>query len=189
MSAADTTRKRGRSRATLVTALREGWRQSQGILAEMFEVPVSFGEPVIDDDGIGVFAADDRSWAVMMTFTGGSSGAALLVISRAAARPLVTAVLGDETGGSDDALAFYPTTVVELGNVVLNSVVAEAGRALDESYVFELPGLVSRPELNGMLESATATVSLVGEATVNREEPAPLGIGLLLNDPSWADYV
>ena len=189
MSAADTTRKRGRSRAALVTALRKGWRQSQAILAEMFEVPVTFGEPVIDDEGIGAFAADDRSWAVGMTFAGGSSGAALLVISRAAVQPLVTALLGDEKVSSDDALAFYPTTVVELGNVVLNSVVAEAGRALDETYLFELPGLVSRPELIEMLESATATVSLLGEATVNREEPAPLGIGLILNDPSWTDHV
>lgn len=189
MNAADTTRRRGRSRAALVTALREGWRQSQAILAEMFEVPVTFGEPVIDDEGIGAFAADDRSWAVAMTFAGGSSGAALLVISRAAVQPLVTALLGDETVSTDDALAFYPTTVVELGNVVLNSVVAEAGRALDETYLLELPGLVSRPELIGMLESATATVSLSGEATVNREEPAPLGIGLILNDPSWTDHV
>lgn len=188
MSEANVTREPSRSHAVLEASLREGWRQSRSILTEMFDVPVVFTEPVLDDEGAALLAADSGSWVVGMSFTGGSNGLALLLVSRVAVRPLVVALLGEAAADPDDALPFLPTTVVELGNVVLNSVVAEIGRALGETYRFELPALLSRQETTSRFETATAGLVLVGEATVDREPPSPVGIGLLLDDPSWITY-
>lgn len=182
MSEAGISRRPSRSLPALVAPLRDGWRQSQAILAEMFEVPVSFGEPVVDEKMGAAFVADDRVSAVGMSFAGDADGLALLLVSRSAVQPLVVALLGGADADPDEVLAFYPTTVVELGNVVLNSVVAEVGRALDETYRFELPALLSQRELAERLDSAAGGIVLVGEATVGREPASPLGIGLLLDE-------
>lgn len=188
MSAANISKGPTRSRATFVGSLCEGWRQAQTILAEMFEVPVAFSEPTISNDLVASFATDEGSSAVGMAFTGDSSGFALFIVSPGTMQPLVAALLGESVTDPDAVLAFFPTTVVELGNVVLNSVVAEVGRTLGESYRFELPVLCSGREVSSHLETAGASVVLVGEATVYREHPSPLGIGLLLDEPLWNDH-
>jgi hypothetical protein len=177
------------SRSALAASLREGWRQAQGILSEMFELPVTFGPPVIDDGGTARFAEEDGLSAVGMAFTGGSSGIALLVVSRSAVQPLVVALLGEAATDPDDILAFYPTTVVELGNVVLNCVVAEVGRTRDETYRFELPAILSHRELKERLDSASTSLALVGETTVDRAPPSRLGIGLLFDHEHRNEHV
>ncbi|MFW5742410.1 MAG: hypothetical protein ACOCW3_05275 [Spirochaetota bacterium] len=177
------------SRSALAASLREGWRQAQGILTEMFQLPVTFGLPVIDDGGIARFAEEDGLSAAGMAFTGGSSGIALLFVSRSAVQPLVAALLGEAVTDPEDIVTFYPTTVLELGNVVLNCVVAEAGRTRDETYRFELPAILSHRELTEQFDSASTSLVLVGEATVDRGPPSRLGIGLLFHREHRNDHV
>jgi chemotaxis protein CheY-P-specific phosphatase CheC len=170
------------SRSTMVASLCDGWRNAESIFCEMFELSVVFGAPEVSEDAS--LAPQPDTLVVGMSFDGPSRGLAFLSLPRASARRLVAALLGESDEHSDEVLSLIATTVLELGNVVLNSVVAEVGGNLGETYRFSLPELIGVDGIDARLAAASERFLLSGDACVGGDEPVRLSIGLILTDPS-----
>ncbi len=143
--------------APLLEALRSGWRQAQAIFREMFPGPVSLLEPHVGP--AHQIECPPESIVVGMRFEGVAPGLAALALSHTSARALVVSLLGGEADGSgpDDAevLSLLTDTALELANIVLNAVLAEAGRTLSETYRFEIPVLMTAEELAAACDART----------------------------------
>lgn len=160
--------------AVLLEALRDGWRQAQEVFREMFPGPVSLLEPYVRTTHL--IECPPESIVVGMRFDGGAPGLAALSLGRTAARVLVVSLLGgNEAHGRrpDDAevLSLLADTSLELANIVLNAVLAEAGRVLSEIYRFEVPVLMSAKELAAAADARTYL--LRGEIVCGDSPPAP----------------
>ncbi len=136
------------SDAILLGALRSGWRRAQVVFREMFPRPVSLLElSAGPEDTGGQPYSPQESIIVGMRFHGSVSGLAALILERAAAGRLVESLFGEARPDHSEVLSLLVDTSLELGNVVLNAIVAEAGRALAETYHFDVPTLLSADEL------------------------------------------
>ncbi len=155
--------------AALLEALRDGWREAQTVFQEMFPGPVSLLEPVVGITDLVELLPD--TIAVGMRFEGRSPGLAALSLDCTAARALVVSLLG--SGEADDAevLSLLTDTSLELANIVLNAVLAEAGRALSETYRFEVPALMTADEL--AVPYGCRACLLRGEIVCGEALPAP----------------
>jgi len=165
------------TRDAVLAALHDGWQRSAAVFREMFELPVSFGEPLLrESDSIAVQVG---SVAVAMEFAGSSRGLGVLSVSRATARTLVAAMLScSET--DDRVTPLLAPTVLELGNVVINSIVGDLGDLLGEQYRFKVPDTL-RPETLRAYESTATHVGLLkGWTMIADQPPAALVVGVVL---------
>lgn len=159
-------------------ALCTGWRDSETILTEMFGLPVSFGRAELSPSDRLDAHADPL--IVGMSFSGPSRGLSLLALPRACSLKLVAALLGEDDVHSDEVVSLVAATVLELGNVVLNSVLAEVGRRTAAPLDFDLPTLLGVAEVDEYLCRSEHRAVLAGQAVVGTGAPASLQIGLAL---------
>jgi len=165
------------TREAVLAALHDGWERSAAVFREMFDVPVTFGDPILrESDSLAVQVG---SVAVGMEFAGSSSGLGVLSVSRPTARTLVAAMLScDET--DDRITPLLAPTVLELGNVVINAIVGDLGDRLGEQYRFEVPDTL-RPETLRAYESGATQVGLLkGWTMIANQPPAALVVGVVL---------
>lgn len=164
-------------------SLRRGWDRSESIIREMFDAPVSFGEPTARLAGAVELQAD--SMAVAMEFSGPRSGLGVLSVSRATARMLVASMLG--CSETDDAvLPMLVPAVLELGNVVLNAIVGDVGERLTERYRFEVPTSLLPDSLRDHEIRAETIGLLNGHIAIGDQPPAALLVGILLQEKGSA---
>lgn len=178
MTALQTERPDSSIDTVLLGSLRNGWERSEHIIREMFDAPVSFGDPAARVvDALEVQAG---SIAVAMEFSGSRAGLGLLAVSRATARGLVASMLG--CSETDDAvLPMLVPAVLELGNVVLNAIIGDVGERLSERYRFEVPTSLAPNLLPNHEARADMTGCLNGRIAIGDQPPAELVVGVVLH--------
>jgi CheY-specific phosphatase CheX len=143
----------------------------------MFDVPVSFGEPIVRE--ADTLAVQAGSVAVAMEFSGVSTGLGVLSVSRSTARTLVASMLGCSEI-SDDVIPLLAPTVLELGNIVLNTIVGGLGDRLREEFRFTVPTMLRPETLRSYEASSTTTGLLKGWTMIADQSPAALVVGVVL---------
>lgn len=178
MTALQTERPDSSLDTVLLCSLREGWERSERIIREMFDAPVSFGEPAAQV--VDTLEVQAGSMAVAMEFSGPRSGLGLLAVSRATARGLVASMLGcAET--ADAVLPMLVPAVLELGNVVLNAIIGDVGERLSERYRFEVPTSLAPSLLRDHEARADTSGLLNGRISIGDQPPAELVVGVVLH--------
>ncbi|MFW5688450.1 MAG: hypothetical protein ACOC1U_02670 [Spirochaetota bacterium] len=131
----------------LEDALRAGWHDASRIVAELVRGPLSAPTTAT----CPALAVRAGSLVVVMTFDGDARGTAALIAPADSARLLTEQLLTGEGCTDEEILSYVPAATVEIGNILMNAIVARVGRERREAYRFDVPVPVRPDELHRLL--------------------------------------
>lgn len=173
---------RAEPETTPAGSLQLGWSDSERVLAELFEIPVILSEPIVRTvDGFVAAvhepATESDTTVVVMRFQAASEqGLAALLLPRSSARSLAAHLMGADDPYDAEVLALVPAAAVEMGNIVMNAILARVGASAGVHYHYEVPSIRSAARLASAIEAAGTTWLMQGSIRVGQAPPAPLGV-------------